>query len=252
MSSSKWLNVHRSFILDVCLLLALSASNSVGQTISPAILAKVSRSVVRITVFVPPGAKWPDTAKWPEEMRGKFEQMRKTFEADPVFVMGSGFFVNDRGDIVTAAHVVRGAELVLETLHAQNVEASLMVGITAPSVENKQVTSFGYTAVSGRVSDIDNSRDLALLRVARNPFNNSHAPKPKPGTLVISGQSMPSVATISQSRPKDAESIFTCGFPLGTKSLITTVGTIASAWIVRVPVNAAELGGQGTARYVSG
>lgn len=163
------------------------------------------------------------------------------FHGSPICIAGTGFFVNSNGDIVTAMHVVDGfrardgsdhpgVKQVIEALQAVGIHAELSIGVAMPNVETERITvssgTFGYSAV---LVATDPSHDLALIRPTNNPF--THMPKMfgGPGSVGLP-QATVTYVTFSPARPRDAEDIFACGYPLGEPGLITTSGTLASAW----------------------
>jgi S1-C subfamily serine protease len=158
----------------------------------------------------------------------------------PVCVVGTGFFVNDSGDIVTACHVANGfhelgdgskpgVQQIIQLLEATAIHAIAVVGVNLPDVETPRlrITSamrfFPATLVA-----MDAAHDIAVFRATVNPFTNMD-------TLLI----VPNIAGIPHARakfvkldsrrPRDTEEIFACGFPFGEPGLVTTLGAIASA-----------------------
>lgn len=158
----------------------------------------------------------------------------------PICVVGSGFFVNDNGDVVTAFHVANGVQepsggfipgvrQVIQLLEANGVDGIAVIGVNLPDVETPRlrITSavrlFPATLVA-----MDAEHDIAVFRATVNPFTNMDS-------LLI----VPSVAGIPQAKAKfvkldsrrlrDTEEIFACGFPFGEPGLVTTMGAIASS-----------------------
>src|SRR5260370_22855361 len=77
---------------------------------------------------------------------------------------GSGFFISTDGHVVTALHVVRPPI-------QQMALVELLVNIATPNIydENKNKVSGNFIGEAAEVIAVDELRDLALLRLRRNP-----------------------------------------------------------------------------------
>jgi S1-C subfamily serine protease len=179
------------------------------------------------------------------------------FAGSRVCIAGTGFFVDASGYAVTALHVVEGFTVpgpdgnpqphpgtkeVIAALAQIGTLASLEIGVALPNVETGHLTiAAGTMFFPAEVVATDPAHDLALIKATVNPFTNM------PRTFAGTGsaglpQAKAQAVTISTTRPTDGEEIFACGYPLGSPGLVTTSGTIASAWNSRVLVRAAAAG----------
>jgi S1-C subfamily serine protease len=129
-------------------------------------------------------------------------------------VVGTGFFVNDSADVVTAAHVVDEVTKVVRQLNALGIPANPVVSIEYRNhVEQNGDTFIGDQLVFPfRVRARDSAHDLAVLSpTGRVSF---HSP----------------AAKLDVGRSRDGAEIFACGYPLGALELTTTFGRVATTW----------------------
>jgi len=177
--------------------------------------------------------------------------------------IGTGFFVNPNGDVVTAFHVVDGfrgkdgtdhpgARQFIEDLTAAGINAKIFVSVSLPNIDEKalgkhnelKITMGGVSAdFEVDVMSTDPAHDLALIRPHNNPF--THMPKlfEFPGSKSEDlPQAKAKFVTFSAKRPRDAEDIFACGYAFGEPSQITTSGTLASGWNSEVLLRAEAAG----------
>lgn len=181
------------------------------------------------------------------------EAFKGCFNDTSVCIVGTGFFVNSNGDVVTAFHVVdgfraksgayiRGTRQVIEALEAAGVHAGIGIGVATPNFEKGGITVLSNTQLySAELVATDPSHDLALIRPTANPFRGM--------PQLIGGQALadmprPTVkdVTFSLSRPRDGEDVFACGYPFSEPGLITTSGILASAWNSEVLLRAEAAG----------
>jgi S1-C subfamily serine protease len=158
----------------------------------------------------------------------KDPELRRLFGDSNFLTVGTGFIVNDRSDVVTADHVVKEMESTIAKLGDEKISSIALIGVPQQGVENATVRIVGTLRSLRMTIKARNSvRDVAIVAPTDEsifaPFN------------MFSGatdlhQDMPSVAKINIQRPHDGADVFACGFPLGSKSIITTSGHIASAW----------------------
>jgi S1-C subfamily serine protease len=133
---------------------------------------------------------------------------------------GTGFIVSDEGHVVTALHVLsfldryqRGI-LLNGTLYPPG-RHRLLVGLQFPNTDTgpwRIRASFSDAPFT--VVDKDEVHDLALLKLDR-PF---------------SPEIPHSVVKFSVARPDEGSRVAVSGYPLGEDVLVTTSGSIASAW----------------------
>src|SRR5207248_10430818 len=131
---------------------------------------------------------------------------------------------------ITAAHVALAMNNCIGVLRIQRIEAKAMIGVATPNIEDGQVTiSRSFVLSPVKVMAIDTIHDLAVLEPlpGANPFARKGTLFETP-SMKIGIQ--PSIARIDTSRPADGEAVFACGYPIGSRALISTVGRVASAW----------------------
>ena len=164
------------------------------------------------------------------------------FQNRGICVVGTGFFVNATGDVVTASHVANGIQArgpapgalgtqqIIEILGATGIHANAIIEVSMPNVESR-----GLTLSSGRMSfpvifvAADAEHDIAVFHATVNPFTNMGRTFSGPRYAGLPQTTAKSVS-LALSRPRDGEEIFACGFPFGEPGLVTTSGAIASAW----------------------
>lgn len=116
----------------------------------------------------------------------------------PVSIHGSGFFVDKKGHVITALHVVRAAERAREQM--QGTDNRLIVGLRSGG---------GFVAVPAELMGTDEAHDLALLRTKL------------PG-------SVRNFVKLSSARPYDGALIEAAGLPAMTgMALVTNTGHMA-------------------------
>jgi S1-C subfamily serine protease len=130
-------------------------------------------------------------------------------------LLGTGFFVNTDGHVVTANHVMeKGREII----RARG--GSLGIGIARDLSASSGRGNFIY--LEATTIDAALEHDLALLRVnehlseARKRFGEDLGPT--------------GYVRLKPTRPSDGMEIATSGFPFDFTTLITTQGWVASAW----------------------
>ena len=113
----------------------------------------------------------------------------------------------------------------LQVAHVVGANATVQVGVTWENTENMRAN---WAITDADVVNRNDDHDLALLRLHLNPFKGELT------TGVVIGNnpmSLPhDVARLDSQRPLDGEPIGLSGFPLTNPWLITTSGTVASAW----------------------
>jgi S1-C subfamily serine protease len=128
-------------------------------------------------------------------------------------VVGSGFFVNDTADVVTASHVVDEVTKVVQQLTELQIPAIPVVSMEVRNSDNARSAFIGNQSVFPfRVRGRDPVHDLAVLSPTENLTLHSPA------------------ATLDVWRSRDGTEIFACGYPLGALELTTTFGRVATTW----------------------
>jgi len=157
-------------------------------------------------------------------------------------VVGTGFFVNDAGDVVTACHVADGVQQIIQLLGTAGIHARATIGVNMPNVETKNLTvSSGTVGFPATLIATDPEHDIAVFRPATNPFTNMPKTFGGPGASG-SPQTKAAFVHLAVGRPLDGEEIVACGFPFGEPGLVTTSGAIASAWKTEVLTTAKAAG----------
>jgi S1-C subfamily serine protease len=167
-------------------------------------------------------------------------------------VVGTGFFVNAVGDVVTASHVANGTQgrallepgtqQIIQMLEVNRIHADTVIVVSIPNVENEYLT----VASAGKVFPAtfvaaDAEHDIAIFHATVNPFTNMSKPFGSSGAAGLP-QATAKFVHLAQERPRDGENIIACGFPFGEPGLVTTSGTIASAWKTETLLAAAANG----------
>jgi S1-C subfamily serine protease len=168
-------------------------------------------------------------------------------------VAGTGFFVNSDAYAITALHVVEGyrtkdgrdepgAREVIAASEKIGTHAQLQIGVAMPNVDSRSITMASDTLFfPAKVVATDAAHDLALIQATVNPFKKMPTPFTGDAAARIPRATVKSVS-ISTTRPSDGEEIFACGYPLSSHGLISTSGTIASAWNTQVLLRAEAAG----------
>ena len=109
-------------------------------------------------------------------------------------------------------------------------------------METPQITvASGSQDFEAQVIATNPAHDLALIRPLINPFAHMPITFGGPGAKNFP-QTKAKFATLAVIRAKDSDSIFACGYPFGESGLVTTMGTIASAWNTQVLLRAEAAG----------
>src|SRR4051794_8835811 len=138
-------------------------------------------------------------------------------------VLGTGFLINDSGFVVTAHHVIK------------DLNGHATVGVPVPNYEdaNRNRVSGSFVLFGYDVIDVDEARDLAVLRPhdeVSNPFR-----EPRPTLVQIGDVALgiePGTSRLRVDRPRDGMAVATSGYPFGEVNLITSTGYVASSWTI--------------------
>jgi S1-C subfamily serine protease len=212
------------FVAALILLTCLPGLTQTSSEKSTADLVDLVRpAVVQIIIRVT-DMPTPDISFLPQGARDCFQQNNS------LCVDGTGFFVNANGDVVTASHVANEIQQMAQMLDAHGLHSKVFIGVNLPNVETKGMTfSSGTTLFEATLSFVDLEHDIAAYHSTVNPFTNMPRTFGGPGAAGLP-QAKATFLSLAVARPRDAEDIFACGFPFGIPGLVTTSGTIASAW----------------------
>jgi hypothetical protein len=161
-------------------------------------------------------------------------ELRMWFRSKMALTVGTGFIVNKQGDVVTAQHVLTELRDVANRLKAENIQAVPTLGIVITNTEmgNGSVGSGNAAIFPLRIKVEDVAHDIAVVAPANGDMlsaipaiRNKNRTLPLPFT-----ETKITYARINLKRPTDGASIFSCGFPLRSDTLVTTSGHVASAW----------------------
>jgi len=157
-------------------------------------------------------------------------------------VVGTGFFINDTGDVVTASHVADEVQRIIQELGANGIHARATIGVSMPNVQTKNLTvASGTIGFPATLIATDAEHDIAAFRPTTNPFTNMPKTFAGPGAAGLP-QTKAAFVHLAVDRPRDGEEIFACGFPFGEPGLVTTSGAIASAWKTEILLTARAVG----------
>ena len=172
------------------------------------------------------------------------------------FNVGTGFIVNNKGDVVTADHVVKLIIRLEACLAQYQVTPHNLIGLQVPNSDmriiapNLELANSGFSsAVQFTIIAEDPAHDVAVLTPQRNLFHNSNIiisdTNGRSQTFNLNATKLnpnDQVARLNLNRPRDGSDIFTCGYPLNAPSSVTTSGRIASAWSEKILANAVNNG----------
>jgi S1-C subfamily serine protease len=143
--------------------------------------------------------------------------------------LGTGFVISDQGWVVTAHHVIDAiADTAAAIPEGQHIVG---VGFAYPNIEGVAGAEVGtFRVIKFDVVSSDARNDVAMLKLRANPFQMAG-----PQLLSSSGNTLQiGVAELHTDRPADGTPIAISGYPLYEAALVTTAGTVASAWSVDI------------------
>jgi S1-C subfamily serine protease len=174
----------------------------------PALIDHVRGSVVDLAVMVQ-GDPFGQNIPQPPVISCRFD---KGF-----CYVGTGFFVNEDYDIITAAHVSRAITQTIYDLAKINLKGIAVMLVDEPNVESYPTARYGnHTVRKINLTAEDKAIDLALFSLPNSQFLRAEI-----GVKSVE---------IDTTRVTDGDTVFECGYPGGAHELITTSGHIASAW----------------------
>ena len=158
-------------------------------------------------------------------------------------VLGTGFIVSMDGHIITADHVVNTKQVFINSKDANgNIRTDtvpvtmghMRVGIPMPDLLPEETGGItirqGFNGLQFDLIDRDLRHDLAILKCKQNLSNLPVVAKINEKEI----RSVVGIARMKRGSLKDGEQILISGYPLQSKTLITTVGHVASASEVNV------------------
>jgi S1-C subfamily serine protease len=154
-------------------------------------------------------------------------------------IAGTGVFINDRGDVVTAYHVISDINHLRAVLNARHIESEQVVGVEVPNLESAHLSEIGNVITTPfvfNVEDSEKSRDLVVISTSPRLLRSRLSMGPGTPSFTVTA------AKLDVARPNDGEEVFVSGFPLGQESLITTAGYVATAWGSEILVTARNNG----------
>jgi S1-C subfamily serine protease len=143
-------------------------------------------------------------------------------------IVGTGLFVDDAGDVVTAAHVAQDVQQLIALLNAAGLKAESEVGVSAPNYEDEHTQIAGVTVeFSASITATDTKHDVALMHVTQKMVMPTLVARQGAPDIA---KTTPKAVRFAIKRPHDTDPVFACGYPIFSPVLVTTTGTIASAW----------------------
>jgi S1-C subfamily serine protease len=140
---------------------------------------------------------------------------------------GTVFFVSNQGYVLTAGHVIKGTMASATNAGATKVE--FKVGILLDLSSNSNAHFRGsFKWVDAAVVEIDDVHDLALLKVAQNPFNGE-----VPSGIVTGEKKSPlplnvSIAKLNPALPPEGKDLLVSGYPLDIPTFVSQKGMVSS------------------------
>ena len=204
--------------------LCLTSECQQGRRISD-LVEQVRSSVVRIIVNVNGGILDQSTlSNLPQGIRDCFSP------TGVQCIVGTGFFVNSSGDVVTAAHVAQAVSEIGKALHSAGRSSTVFVGVSFPNVDTPSVKIESSTqAYPLDLVGIDVTHDLAVEHSRINPFAGMVSPFGGTGAGGIP-TAKASFVRLAVDRALDGQDVFACGFPFGSAGMVTNSGNVGSAW----------------------
>lgn len=151
-------------------------------------------------------------------------------------VLGTGFIAHQDGFVLTAMHVAEAARV------AASEGGSIVVRLAMPTITGPITIRGSFEVLAGEIIGEDVRHDLAVLRMVDNPYTQGKPSgvfqTPEGGTGI---NALYGVARLDESPVRDGESVGVSGYPMNEPALISTFGTIASAF--GVDMVAAEVPG---------
>lgn len=146
-------------------------------------------------------------------------------------MVGTGFWVHSSGLAMTARHVTQDAQGLVK----QSPGSRIMLGLAIPNLTGPPITvRSSFELIDGQVLEEDGRHDIAILRAARNPFGAGRPSGVSRTSTGIAVNALYGLSTLASSEVRDGERIAVSGYPLAEVALVTTSGSVASAFGVDV------------------
>jgi len=162
-----------------------------------------------------------------ESLRPCVVQVAFSARARATNILGTGFFVNSDGFVITAHHVIHFGQRLVEQIDADRKR--LTIGLAQPNTERMRGN---FTEVDFDVIDEDERHDLSLLKLKRNPFKGEVRSGIKIGDREI--PLLFGTPTLNPLRPLDGVSVGISGYPFESPFLVTNAGWIGTSWAVNI------------------
>jgi S1-C subfamily serine protease len=139
--------------------------------------------------------------------------------------MGTGFFVNREGYVVTAGHVIAGGNALLSKIPGD--KKNLSAGVPYEADENGHIVLYpgSFAPLQFNVVELDQRADVALLKLKSNPFDANFSFGQLDGKPI---RVQPTSVEFSLKDPEEGAAVAVSGYPFGNPTLITNSGTVAS------------------------
>lgn len=134
-------------------------------------------------------------------------------------VVGTGFFVDSQGYVLTAAHVINKSRDGQIALHATVVSFKVAVLLDDSSTSSVHFSQ-SFTVTGATVVDIDDVHDVALLKAS-----SIQTPVVMDGHPV---QARFRTAMLDSRLPPEGQPLLVSGYPLNIPTLVTQNGMVAS------------------------
>jgi S1-C subfamily serine protease len=134
--------------------------------------------------------------------------------------IGTGFFVNQDGYVVTADHVLRGGAQIAHKRGFPHFQFALGLAL-----ENSETVGAVFTLTYADIVGRNPRQDLAILRLRRNAFKGEMR-----SGFVVSKPEVPlplGEVEFDPRRPRDGTAVAASGFPFDEPVLVTKIG---AAW----------------------
>jgi S1-C subfamily serine protease len=141
-------------------------------------------------------------------------------------VIGTGFWVDDGGLLLTARHVIEAGKALIGQMQGSR----LALGLAIPNLTGPITIRASFEIMDAEVVEEDPRHDIALLRAPSNPFQSGRPSGVHQMGTGFVVNSLYGISSLDVKPVRDGERIAVSGYPLAEPALITTSGGIASAF----------------------